>query len=404
MLTISRAGVAFADINGQITAQNTYDDNIFRTPDREIFPNFSNADDVFTLGGGGTLSLNKENFQFNVTGDISENWYTKNSFLSSLSYDGTLELKEKQKYVSLDVQATQNQALSSFADIRTPLRNLQSLTRTAARVGLSVSGDIRFVLDAKFNRDTNTNAEISQADYNQSSGGIGVGYFSPSGNSLVLEELRTYTQGITAQSFVVDDILISSKISYIDDTTIVQLSYAPSPVIGLFAQGGYLRRTDQSVFHDNKNTPVGSLRLSYHPDLIAGVDISAGRQLSSQSYLLVNGITDSYIKANPTLTFPNGIKASTDFSYDQREYGFVPQLAFISSNTSDETMRYDATLSYKLLDNYEFGITGYHEERHSNSISDTYTDNGVMLTLTLRSARPAPRQEGIENSDLLLLP
>jgi hypothetical protein len=220
----------------------------------------------------------------------------------------------------------------------------------------------------------------------------------------VLEETQTYTDGLEPQIILFGDFLIDSKIQYVDNTTSLQIGYSPSPVIGLFAQAGYLRRTDQSIFHDNTNTPVGSLRLSYRPDTVIEVDLTAGRQLSSQSYLLISGIADNYVKVNPILLFPNGLKASATFSYDQRSYGFLPQFGFNTSNTSDVTLRYESSLSYTLLDNYQISLTGYHEERRSGSIADTYTDNGAMLTLTFRSARPARPPEGLEKADFLLLP
>jgi hypothetical protein len=144
--------------------------------------------------------------------------------------------------------------------------------------------------------------------------------------------------------------------------------------------------------------------LSYLPDQIVQVDVSAGRQLSSQSYLLVEGMQDNYVKAKPMLKFNNGLLASLAFSYDHRSYGVVQQLGLGPSNTEDQTLRYDASLSYKLLDNYEVGLSAYHEERHSSAILDTYTDSGFMLTLTLRSARPVPPPDGLEKADLLLLP
>jgi len=404
VLTISRAGVAFADINGQISAVDLYDDNLFRAVDGKSFPGYSRHDDVYTLGGGGTLNLNKEHFQLNATGEVGENWYTKNSFLNSLSYDATVELTGRQKFVDLDIQAAQSQAQSSFADVRTPLKNLQSLSRTAARVAFTVTSDVRLVFDAKFNRDTNSNAVIAQADYNQPVIGVGAGYFSPSGNSIVLEEQRTYTQGASPQYFILNNSLFGSKTNFVDDTTMIQLTYAPSAVIGLFAQAGYLQRADNSILHNNTNTPVGLLRLSYTPDSVASMSISAGRQLSSQSYLLSSGITDNYAKVSPALTFPNGLRASVDFSYDQRNYGVIPQFAAIESNSSDDTIRYSAALSYPILDNYAIAISGYHEERRSSTVLDTYNDNGVMFTLTIRSARPQAPPEGLEKADRLLLP
>jgi hypothetical protein len=403
-LAASRASVALADVNGYLTAGAAYDGNLFRAPDGQAFPGFSKSDDIFSLGGGGSLNLANPHFQLNGTIDVGQSWYSRNSFLNSLSYDGSLELTERQKYIDLDVEAAQSQSLSSFADIRSPIRNLQSLTRTAARIGLAATADVRLVFDVKFNRDTNSNALVAQADYNQPSGGVGIGYFSPSGNSVVVEELRTYTQGVNEQIFLLANGLVGSKINYVDDTTSLQVGYSPSPVISLFAQAGYLRRTDQSILHDNVNTPVGLIRLSYLPDAIVQVDVSAGRQLSSQSYLLVEGVQDNYIKAKPMLKFNNGLLATLDFSYDHRSYGVVQQLGLGPSNAEDQTLRYDASLSYKLLDNYEVGLSAYHEERHSSAILDTYTDSGFMLTLTLRSARPVPPPDGLEKADLLLLP
>ncbi len=404
VLAASRAGLAVADVNGYVSATGSYDDNLFRAPDGVSFLGVSRSDDLFGLGGGGTFSLTNEHFQLNASGDVGQNWYDRNRFLNSLAYDGTLEFTERQKFIDLDVQASENHALSSFADLRTPIKNLQSVTRTAARVGLAATSDVKVVFDVKFNRDTNTNAQIAEADYNQTVIGAGLGYFSPSGNSLVLEELRTYTKGVNLQEFLINDFLIGSKINYFDDTTMVQLSYSPSPLTTLFAQAGYLRRTDQSIFHNNVTAPVGALRFSYRPDTVVEIDISAGRQLASQSYLIVEGITDSYIKANPSFRFPNGLKASFDFNYDHRSYGLLPEFGLNSGRTTDQSMRYDATLSYQILDNYQIALSGYHEERHSDTLFDTYTDNGLMITLTLRSARPAVAQGPVDQSDYLLLP
>jgi hypothetical protein len=403
-LAAAQASRAFADVNGYVTAGASYDNNLFRAPDGQSFAGFSKSDDIFDLGGGGQLNLTNPHFQLNATIDVGQNWYSRNSFLNSLAYDGSLELTERQKYIDLDVQAAQSQSLSSFADIRSPVRNLQVLTRTAARVGFAATADVRLVFDVKFNRDTNTNALVAEADYNQPSGGVGIGYFSPSGNSVVVEELRTYTQGVNPQIFLLQNGLVGSKINDIDDTTSLQIGYSPSPVLSLYAQAGYLRREDKSIIHDNLATPVGSLRLSYLPDALFHVDISAGRQLSSQSYLLVEGLQDSYVRIKPVVAFDNALNLTFDFNYDHRSFGIVQQLGFGPSNTSDQSMRYDATLSYKLFDNYEVDFTGYHEERHSNDIIDTYTDNGLTLTLTIRSARPAPPPEGLEKADLLLLP
>ena len=401
---MSGAGVALADVNGYLITGTSYDDNLFRVPDGLAFPDVSKTDSVSTLGGGGSFSLQNDHFQLNATADIDQNWFSKNSFLNNLAYDGTLELSERQKFVYIDLQAAQTQSLSSFEDIRSPVRNLSSVTRTGARFSFALTSDVRVVFDTKFNRDTNTNAQISQADYNQYTVGAGLGYFSPTGNSIVVEETQTYTNGLNDQIIDIGSTLIDSKIRYIDNTTSLQLGYSPSPVIGLFAQAGYLRRTDQSIFHADTNTPVGSLKLAYRPDSVIEVDITGGRQLSSQSYLLINGVSDNYIKVSPTLFFPNGVKASADFAYDQRDYGYLPQFGFDSSNTSDSTLRYDASLSYKLLDNYEIGLTAYHEERHSGVLADTYTDNGAMLTLTIRSARPIRPPDSVEKADLLLLP
>jgi hypothetical protein len=383
------AGSAQAEVDLRVNSGYRHESNLFRQS--KALPNAdqqsgSRSDDVFSLGGTVTAEVNPGNFNTVLQLDAGQEWYRRNSALNNFNYTAQAAVtRETGGIVGLRLDALSQRSLSSYADIRTRLRNVQDLQRVTGEFTLPITPDIRLVANPEFTQSQNSADIVKVNDFRQYGTGVGVGWFSPIGNSIAVTVSQRYTDGLSDRTIPVSETQsVLSRINLVDTGVGVKLRYAPSVLTSIEANVGIIRRNDRSVLNNDYTGPSGEVILRYMPRDSFRVSLTAGRRLEAQSYIFIDSVRSDYAAATVVAQVMDQLTLNGRLDIGWRIFRYDPlsQLPQLTDRR-ERLFRLAGGAEYRLLGRLLLGARAAYDQRRSNIALGGYKAMTIAATASV---------------------
>lgn len=382
MLVLFGTGAARAEYVASVGVGYRHEDNLFRLSkpvSRAL--NLPRSDNAFSVTANGDVDFHPGDFDVTLSGTVGHEWYDRNSDLDNFFYRAEANVaRAPGASVGFNLNARTDRRLSSFADVRSQQRNIQTLHRISNETTFPITPDIRLVLQPDYVESQNSSRQNKVNDFRQYGGGVGIGYYSPLGNSVALTVSRRYTDGLEDRPVLVGGGLVNSKINLVDTGINLRVRYAPSVITSISADLSYIDRKDRSVLGRDYKGPAGSVTIDYRPRESLSAALTVGRRLDAQSFLFVDSIRTDFIDVSGRAIVADRVRAEASASYYRRRYNFDPTFAPTLIDRRDKTLRLTAGLGYRLFDHIDLGVSGAYERRRTNFVNEDYSAKSVQLT------------------------
>lgn len=380
------ASPAAAQVSATLSADVLQDSNIFRTSrDLSDTLGIKRDDTLATVHGEVNAVVKPGLTTITVNARAGHDWYSRNDDLSNFNYAVNLAMEKPDEGVfGYQLHAQAEQRLTPFGDLGLPVRNLQSVQHIFGQATLAITPSLRIVATPDVVRSTNDSASFRGNDFRQYGSGIGLGYFSPLGNSISLTVTKAWTKGLNDRLVPVGEgATVNSPID-LDDTSVdLRLEYSPSVLTKITGRLSYVDRTNKSVNGGNYSGPAGSLEFIYRPRDSLELTASAGRRLESQSYIYIESIRNDYASLAARLGIATGTRVGLTADYYNRRFSNDTALSGASMSLKDSTYRLGASLEQRVFQRLSLRVVGQHERRNADNELFSYTSNSVLLGAAL---------------------
>jgi exopolysaccharide biosynthesis operon protein EpsL len=359
----------------------TRDSNVFRLPagiDPATLLGTSERSDVITNTGVGVMvdrTIGRQRLLADLRGTHSV--FSRFNFLDNDSYDGkaTLQWVIGNDW-SGDLGYSRSSTLTSFADFRLPVKNMQTTERPYALARYRLAAPISLRAQLSQLKTNNSTADRRTADRDEVASEIGADFLARSGNTT--GGFVRYTDGTLPNRVV-------GPAGAVDQfTEIIFGSNFNWRLNGMSAVSGYLGYTKRSYDQlQQRNFGGASGRVAYEwvPTGKLGLSVTARRQVEAYeaigtAYALTNAINGvANWKATEKINF------SARAEYRERDFlgdstGLLPGQV----SRQDKTRSVGLTATYAPLRHLEIAASVNRESRSSNRALLDYDANVVSLT------------------------
>ncbi|WP_168377374.1 hypothetical protein [Sphingomonas sp. Leaf343] len=317
---------------------------------------------------------------------MGQDLYERNSRLDNIRYTGRLNVtRESGGIVGFRLTGLATRSLTSFSDLRTPIRNIQNIYQADAEVTYPVTPDIRLVATPEFLQNKNSDALVSGNDFRRYGTGIGIGYYNAIGNSIALTLSRRQTDGLKARTLTAGD--GSSRRADIDlaDTSVdLRLRYSPSPITAVNGVISYLSRNDRSVIGSDYSGPSGYMRFDYRPRDTLTIMGEVGRRLELQSFLVVDAVRADYGNTEVRLGYSDHLFLILTGEIYHRRFRFDPTFTGQVASRNDRNYLGAFAIEYSPRDRVMLRARYAHEFRKSDAAFGGFNSDTVQLSAIVR--------------------
>lgn len=385
-LALFGSGAARAEYLATAGVTYRHEDNLFRTNRRvSDVIGLPRSDNVYGVNGQLDVVFHPRDFNVSLGATAGQDWYDRNSQLDNFYYGAELNVQRAPgATIGFNLNARTDRRLSSFADLRSRIRNVQTLHRISNETTVPIAADLRLVLQPDYIESQNSNDIIKVNDFRQYGGGVGLGYYSPLGNSIAVTISRRWTDGLEDRPVLVPGVgPINSKIDLVDTALNLRVRYALSVLTSISTDLSYVDRKDQSILGRDYKGPAGSVTLDYRPRETLSLTATAGRRLDAQSYLFVDSIRTDFIDVNTRAIVADRTRVDIGGTYFRRRYNFDPTFSPTLIDRRDNTLRLTAALGYRVFDRVDLGVSGAYERRRTNFPDENYSARVVQLSASV---------------------
>ena len=277
--------------------------------------------------------------------------------------------------------------LAPFSEIGSGSIDVQTLTQLQGRAELRVTPDLRAIFDPSLALSRNTAANLKSSNYDHSTLGAGLGYFSPLGNSIAVVASVARIQGTATQIETLGasqtDLRINSRERKIE----ARLVYDPTVFTQINANIGYAMRRDlraipaaYGYLRYNYRGLVGDVSLGFTPGERFRFGVYAARKLASQTNVLINGtrtdmLTGTFSKLLGRDITLNG-KAGFVWMHERSD-----QIATPGPVKTDRVFTAEAGIAKPIARHLDLILDFTHQSRLSGGINGPFTGNLAQIQL-----------------------
>ena len=369
-----------AEVTAQGGVKLQYDSNLFRINEDAVTPGSSRDERSVLATAGLATELGDEEFGGSLEGNLFRQWFDKNGYLDFTGYSLAGDVRKDGPTLQIALDAKRDRRLSSFSDIRTTERNLQTLTRINGDVSLTAFGDWRLLTGASLTRSVNSAALVKSSDYRQIGARVGIGYYSPLGNIFALRFTHSDGRGLNSSTILVDGVERLYRQNFTENGGEVLVQYAPSVASSLTARIGYVDRQDDSVFDNDYSGIVARFTADWRPRDTIRVTFDAGRRLDTESLIYADAVKVTYAGITAQGDISPDLTATAGFQYTRQRFSYDIQAPVPLQERTENLKILSAGLSYQPAQRFGLSLEGSREMRSSNLDSFGYDANVVRLT------------------------
>jgi len=388
LLAVAAPGPAQALIWGvDNVAQVRFDDNLFRRPGagRE-------HDRIGSIGSGLFLTLPKQALSADFEGRVSQSYFANNAYLDNFGYSLAAHATYDRKNLSIALNGQRERQLSDFSEIYENVKNMQTVTLLDGQADVEVISNIRAVIGGSLIRSENSSVLTNGKGYTIRSISGGVGYYSPSHNSIALLFQRAASRGLGTSPVMLAGQTLPYRQDFSEDRAILKLHYQPSALLLLDTQISYVDRHDRSIFRKDFSGLTGKIAVEWKPRRTVDIATTVGRRLQTDGYVYSDSVREDYASIRAKSRVTDRIDAKLGYSYIRRHFVYDTQAPSPIEPRTDHFQRIEAGLTYDISRRLALDLTGQREWRMSTNRQFRYADDGMMVRLHIKLGTVKPRE------------
>ena len=372
---------ASAQVSAEVGGAVAFEDNLFRqSGDQPPVLDLPRSDRIYSVNGTVRAQVRPGDIDGQLELRAGKDWYERNSRLNNFNYQARLTaLRPSLDGIGLSVNGLSARRLSSFADLRRPVRNLQFLNQADVEATFPITPEIRLVVNPSYTENTNSNDVLKLNDFRQYGVRGGFGWFTPLGNSIALTVTKRMTDGLRSRPVLTPAGTVDGKTDLSDTSIDLKLVYAISPLTSVSAFVSYVDRDDRSVLNADYHGPAGSLTFDYHPRESLNVTLTGGRRLEGQSFLFVDAVRTDYVTLTGRMTLADRVDLRLVGDHYRRRFRYDPLLSNGLTTILDRNYRVDAQLEYEIGDRVRATVGAAHEWRDSNYAFGNFRATSIQV-------------------------
>lgn len=390
-LVIFAIGFALPMLTDQASAQqyeigvavsSRYDDNILRAQSA-IKPTLpKQGEDIVTLvAANASMSSQLGLVDVNLRGLLSRSFFA-NHDLDATEYNTSAEARYSTGTASVLLTAENLRRQLPFEDVRASGSIIQNLTQSGLTVSKTILGSVRLVGEAGYTRNIVSGGLISLNAAERFRFGGGLGYFSPTGNSVTLEYEQVNGSGLRERTVLIGGQPVSFTSDIRRYSVLSKLNYAISPITKVNASFGYTKHNDRTPLNADFEGFVANASVTWKPAEHIDIRPSFRRSFSSQSELFSNGIRVTSYGVRSSVSFLPQLSGNVNVSQEHRLFRYDLQaIDPVSLGRRDKISIASAGISYvtgiKLVTSLDY----QYSARSSTLPGFQFKSNMVMLTL-----------------------
>lgn len=366
---------SYADIHvgGAATADYEYNTNVFDLPGGQYAPGASRRSDWYQAYGG-TLQANDLIDQDKLYATLSGKDFRYDYFtdLNHYEYSADVGFNWKQG-ANLDgnVDVLRTRTMVPFTDIIQTQLAIVTLQKESAQAGWIFIPDWRVQGTVYYDKTNQPQVDAPSLELTEKSGQAALQYLGLAGLNVGLSE--THARG----DYTGGDIFANPN--YTQDTLQVVVTYQPTASSTFVGQGGYTRRTSESVANTT-SAPTGLL--TYKNQLTAKTAISLTAERDIYSYITNTGsaLTTSGTAA---ITWAATYRTTVTADYNYRHTELPDQGQIPGTTRVDKYQFWDVKVDYQPLRWLWLEPYVHVQDRSSNFLAAQFNSNAIGLNFNL---------------------
>lgn len=370
--------------DASVTVSSRYDSNLFRVPPEVRDSLHSHGEDVVTyVAVNGGVSTRIGVVAVTAQGSVGQTLYANNPAFNAINYlaaaTGTYDTSRAEVNLSLSY----THAPVSFDESSSTRKISQSLAEAHLDGSHDIFGDIRLVGNVGYVRNTISGGNLAANGVEEISFGGGVGYFSPTGNSITIEYSGKKSSGLSSKDIQIEGRTVAYQSDYREDSIRSQIKYQITPITILSGSVGFTRHDDKSVFNADFRGLSADISLTWMPLPDLTITPAYRRGFSSESRLFSNGVTISSYSLRATEKLFGKLNISVLLSKENRLFRYDLQASNpLALDRTESIKRFGGGLSYTTGSKFQFGLDYQYISKDSTSLSFPYSANTITLTIS----------------------
>ena len=354
--------------------------NIFKVSHASLLPsNYHRSDVFYNLQAEAQADVLLRGWRAELDASATNTWFQHNTDLNTFGYRLAAKVTREARNIDFDGRVNQSRQLSSFTDIRSTGRNVQTLTLASGKIGYKLLGDFSVVGGLNYQR--STNSSTGQSDYDQVGELLGLRYKTRIGNTLAFEYRHRSASGLATSTVLTGSINPRLPLDFDESRFGLSTRFAITDFVILTGDGGYLIRHDHAVANSNFGGVTGQINLRLVPRDSIRIDATASRQLELQNFLQIEAVrvTSASLatEADITATTLGRFTATLERRSYRDQGGSLPAI----SNETQKIYRYELAVDQSVSSRVTVSASLRHEVRNSSDSNFNYKSDGFFLAL-----------------------
>ncbi|MDF0486561.1 outer membrane beta-barrel protein [Sphingomonas sp. H39-1-10] len=386
-------GVAWVALPAQAEAQSydlaasasiRYDDNLYRVPSalRKTLPD-SGEEVVTYLVVRGGVATRIGVVAVDLKGTAGQRIHAYNPRFNAFNFAGSAAATYKTGQGEVNATASYLREPVLFDDAFITHKTLRSTADVGVVASRDLLGNFRVVGRAGYQRSAVDSRELEANGTRIVRFSGGLGYFSPTGNSVTLEYSEQRADGLATTQIQTGSGLAPYRSDFRERSVISYIDYHLTGITSLRGSFGYTWHDDRSILNKDGRGIQADIALVWSPLPNLVITPTFRRGFSTESRVFSNGVqvTSYGISASETLfgrvNFNLGVsRGSRRFRYD------VQAPAPLALNRNEVTTRVSAGLSYATGSKFTLSLAYEHAQRESTKVAFPYVADAVTFSVT----------------------
>lgn len=384
---VAMAPAAHAEVTGSVSTALRYDDNVFALPADDLPSGLVRSDTVVTGNAEMDAVFKPGGYALDLAAGASFEGYARNSAYNNFGYAVQLTATAPtDRPITIGGQIAARRALSNFASLGLPVRDVQTLVDLDPEVVVKVAGEFVVTASPVYTRSTNTAPLFSAYSYERYGARLGIGWHTPLGNRIDLTWSERETHGLGDRLIQLGDSVVNQPTNLLDRSVDLRLGYQITPITSINATASYVWRHDRTALAHTFSAPFGEVGMKFAPSERLLVTANLGWRLETVDSLFVDSVRTAYGNVTATMLLGERWRLSGRLDYNRRKFE-ADQLALVNSyslgqfDRADHFYRGEAALTYGISSRFAVAANFARETRNSTYHFANFRENIAQLAL-----------------------
>ncbi|MEH3104911.1 MAG: hypothetical protein PGN12_13525 [Sphingomonas phyllosphaerae] len=367
-----------------IDASSRADTNIFRVPD-SVAKTYSHdgADLLNFISVEGRGSDQRGDLSAELTGSLGQSLYAYNTSLNRFQYSASSQVDYAAPRTGVTLYAEHRLRPVAFEDSRSVRNVLQSFTRLSTDASRNVLGDIRAVGRVNYTRSRAADDTLQRNDSARLGYGGGLGYFSPTGNSITLEVARLQTTTFIDSQVRVGDGFLRYRPEFVENSIVSRLLYAPTALTKITSSVGYTWHNDRSALNADFKGVTADAAIEWSPLPTVFVTPAFRRAFSTENGLFSNGVEVTSYGVSATAVVLGRLNVGSRLNHVRRNFRYDLQANDpLNLARVENTTRFNANVSLVTGSRFIVQVAYDHIGRSATLGQYSFGSDAVTLSLS----------------------